>query len=79
MGKVFIASNLKMGMFQNAVIGDSHPMGVAAQIFNDTESVLEGWLAVDDSLLLVAVIRQYLKRCGISNLNAQFRKMASIH
>lgn len=39
--------------FQNAIIGDGHPVGIASEVFDHFTGVFERRLAVDDPFLLI--------------------------
>lgn len=49
---------------EDAVIADRDPVGISAEVLKDTLDAIEGRFAIDDPLLMIELVPEYLKVPG---------------
>lgn len=51
--------------FEDTIIADSDPVGISAEIFEDTLGTIEGRLAIDNPFFMVELSSEHLKGSGV--------------
>ena len=50
---------------EEAVIADGDPVGISAEVLQDTFGAIEGGFAINDPLLMIELVPEYLKVPGL--------------
>ena len=63
---------------EDAVVADGDPVGISAEVLQDTFGAIEGGLAIDDPLLMIELVSESLKVPGLFEMTDTVGEYKSI-